>query len=43
MDTTGVNMGMPDRVSIFKYARDNGWDLVAVADGILYFKRPITE
>jgi hypothetical protein len=44
VDTVGTNMSMSnDRVAIFKYARDNGWDLVAVDDGIYYFKRPIQE
>lgn len=41
MDTLGANMSMPDRIAIFKYARDNGWDLVSVSDGILYFKKPV--
>jgi hypothetical protein len=36
-----MNQGMGDRKEIFAHARDNGWDLVAVSDGIMYFKRPV--
>jgi hypothetical protein len=28
---------------ILKFARDNGWELVTAMEGILYFKRPVTE
>jgi hypothetical protein len=41
VDSTGMNQGMGDRKEIFAHARDNGWDLVAVSDGIMYFKRPV--
>jgi hypothetical protein len=36
-----MNQGMGDRKEIFAFARDNGWDLVSVSDGIMYFKRPV--
>ncbi|MEZ0326728.1 MAG: hypothetical protein ACAH95_12575 [Fimbriimonas sp.] len=42
VDSTGKNQGMGDRKEIFAFARDNGWDLVAVSDGIMYFKRPVS-
>ncbi len=39
VDTTGKNEAMGDRNAIFLFARDNGWELVAVAEGTMYFKR----
>ncbi len=41
VDTTGMNQSMGDRNTIFAFARDNGWELVTVAEGTMYFKRPI--
>jgi hypothetical protein len=32
---------MQDRNAILLYARDNGWEMVAVSEGTIYFKRPV--
>jgi hypothetical protein len=36
-----MNQGMGDRNAIFVHARENGWELVCVAEGTMYFKRPV--
>ncbi|CAN5418882.1 hypothetical protein BH11ARM1_BH11ARM1_01880 [soil metagenome] len=43
VDTTGKNESMGDRNSIMLYARNNGWELITVAEGTFYFKRPFVE
>ncbi len=41
VDTLGLNQGMRDKMEILKFARDNGWELVAIAEGTMYFKKPV--
>jgi hypothetical protein len=43
VDTTGVNLPLGDRNAVLAYARDNGWELVTVTEGTMYFKRLISE
>jgi hypothetical protein len=41
VDTNGTNQMLGDKAAVFAHARDNGWELVAIAEGTLYFKRPM--
>ncbi|HSI72259.1 MAG TPA: hypothetical protein VK934_03710 [Fimbriimonas sp.] len=43
VDTTGANQTLGDKNAVFRFARDHGWDMVCVAEGTIYFKRPIEE
>ena len=43
VDTTGKNEAMGDRNGIFCFARDNGWELVGISEGTLYFKKPLAS
>ena len=40
VDTSGKNEAMGDRNGILCYARDNGWEMVCVSEGTIYFRRP---
>jgi predicted nucleotidyltransferase len=41
VDTLGTNQSMGDRNAILKYARDNGWEMITVSEGTMYFKKPV--
>ena len=39
VDTSGKNSTMGDKMTVLTYARDHGWELIAIAEGTMYFKR----
>jgi hypothetical protein len=41
VDTTGANQTLGDKNAVFRHASENGWELICVAEGTLYFKRPM--
>ena len=39
VDTFGVNQTMGDKAAVMRFAGENGWELITVAEGTLYFKK----